>query len=103
MSQIIYKAARKIHRVPPLPSHVDAAKYLTDLFASSGEWTTLLLQQGATYNLQSKIVMRQNNQELATEGYPIENEKKAKIYTRGDNETVAVDASNLENTVLKSL
>ena len=103
MSQLVYKPDRKIHFLPPPSANVDAAKQINDLFASSGEWTTILLQQGASYNLQSRIVMRQNNQEIATVGYPTENSKKAKLFTRGELETVAIEGLNLENLVIKCL
>lgn len=101
MTSIIEQQAYTIHRVGQLPSHVDAAEHISALFASSGAYTTVLLQQGATYNLQSKIWMKDDDQELATDGYPTNFGKQAKLYTRNEHESGAINGINKANIAIR--
>lgn len=103
MAEIIRQHAYTVHHVGALPPHIDAGQHISDLFKSSGEYTTVLLKQGAEYVLQTPIWMQSNNQEIATEGYPTENERKARLYTRGEKESTAIAAKDRENIVIKCL
>lgn len=89
--------------VPQLPPDEDAGKFLSDLFASNGEYTIILLAQGASYNLQSKVFMNSHHQELSTEGYPADNVDKARLFTRGKNEAGAIHAVNKEHIVIRNM
>lgn len=93
----------QIHRVGPLPPDVDAAKHISDIFASGGAYTTVLLQPGASYSLYSKIWMKEDNQELATEGYPTDFAKQAKLYTRAEHESGAINGLNKANIAVKCM
>lgn len=86
--------APTIYHVPQLPPQEDAAKYIADLFAHGGDNTTVLLEQGASYNLFSMIALSGHHQELATEGYPTDNVLKARLFTRGKDEAGAVRGVN---------
>ena len=102
-STIIEQQAYTVHRVSQLPADVDAAKHISDLFASSGAFTRVLLQQGAIYNLQTKIWMKEDNQELATEGYPTDHARQAKLYTRNEHESGAINGLNKANITIRCL
>lgn len=84
----------KIFHVPQLPLEEDSGKYISDLFAHGGDHTTVLLEQGASYNLYSKIILEGHHQEIATEGYPDENHLKARLFTRGKDEAGAIRGLN---------
>jgi hypothetical protein len=86
--------APTVYHVPQLPLDEDAATHITDLFARGGDHTTVLLAQGAQYNLYSLIVLKGHCQELATEGYPEENTLKARLFTRGKDEAGALRGVN---------
>jgi hypothetical protein len=92
----------KVHRLGHLSPDVDAGKAVSDLFASLGENSTILLEPHATYILQSRIYMNQNNQELATYGYPTDDEAKAKLFTRGV-DSIAIESKNKANIVIRCL
>lgn len=83
-----------VFHVPQLPPEDDAAAYITSLFAQGGDHTTVLLEQGASYNLYSKIILNAHHQELATEGYPDDNTHKARLFTRGKDEAGAIRGLN---------
>jgi len=86
--------APTVYHVPQLPPDEDAARYITDLFARGGDHTTVLLPQGASYNLYSMILLKGHYQELATEGYPDDNVLKARLFTRGKDEAGALRGVN---------
>ena len=95
--------APKIFHVPQLPPDEDSAKYITDLFAHGGDHTTVLLEQGASYNLYSKILLQGHHQELATDGYPDENHLKARLFTRGKDEAGAIFGRNRRYQAIRNV
>lgn len=93
----------KIFHVPQLPDGEDAGQYINDLFAHGGDHTTVLLEQGASYILYSKITLQGHHQELATEGYPDENHLKARLFTRGKEEAGAIRGVNRRYQSIRNL
>ena len=90
------------HYVGILDPEVDAGAHITALFAKSGEYTRVLLAQNQVYNLKTPIYLRENFQEIATQGYPFD-ERRAKLYTRGEKEATAVDGKDKQGIVIRNL
>ena len=103
MAKIDVQPAYSVHRIGQLPAGVDSGKWISDVFAREGSYTRVLLAQSCGYDLASKIWMRADHQELATDGYPTEKDKMARLYTRGQRESGAIDAINRVNAAIRCL
>lgn len=93
----------QVVRVGRLGDGVDAGQHITDLLQRGGPGTRVLLQPGLTYELHSKILIQHDDQEIATDGYPTFNDRKARLVTRGKSEASAIEALNRKNTTIKCL
>lgn len=91
------------HRVPQLDSNVDAGAFIMGIFRSNGPFTRVLLPQNSSFNLLSVIAMEHDHQEIATEGYPVEHARKAKLYICGREEAGAVFGKDKANIVIRCL
>lgn len=91
------------HLFRPLPgTHEDNAVAITNIFKEGGPGTTVLLVQGATYNLHTSIDFTHPRTTLATEGYPtFESGHQAILETRGEKEAGAVNMFNKPEVALK--
>jgi hypothetical protein len=47
--------------------------------------------------------MKEDNQEIATEGYPTEYARQAKLYTRNEHESGAINGINKANIAIRCL
>jgi hypothetical protein len=75
--------ARTVVFEPPLDDS-DSGRQLSALFGRLGPNARVLLKQGARYDLRTAVCLCEDDQELATEGYPDEESSKAILTTVGD-------------------
>ena len=75
--------------------------FLTRVFAEQGGGTTILLARRSVWDLSSTITFSADDQELATEGYPLSDADKAHIRTVG--ESAMAIAANTQRSKLRNL
>jgi hypothetical protein len=70
--------------------HNTSSSHLNSLFSENGPSTRIYLCQGAVVELTSPIIFTAKDQEIATEGYPEVEEKKATLRLMGGRSGTAV-------------